>query len=156
MICCSHRRRIQRLLLCQYIMISPLPTLCWSIIPSLSSLTNFTLISGSCRRFCKPSWASWWGAQSRALPTCQFWITRHKSITVGVKARILHSLQTEPRSQLGTGDREGSAVCLGHPRSGTLNTFPGWSILRPRYNQRMFGAAVFQVPIHLVSHLGIN
>lgn len=33
------------------------------------------MCSSSCKRFWKPSWVSWWGAQSRALPTWQFWIS---------------------------------------------------------------------------------
>lgn len=60
-------------------MILPLPTLCWSssIHYPLSLQSHqhhpHSWIISSCysssRRFLKPSWVSWWGAQSRALPT---------------------------------------------------------------------------------------
>lgn len=80
----------------------------------------------------------------------------HESIVVGMEARVLQPLHTEPLSQLGTGD-PGSGVCLGNSRSGTLkpsHTAP--FLIWHTWAKVQRTSAVFQVPVLLISHSGIN
>lgn len=137
--------------------------LCLSPVPSPASPTSHPLVallsvcSRSSWKHWEPSWVSWWGARSKALPSGSSGPQVCGSVAVWVEARVFHQ-ETEPLSS----QRSGKAVGLawGTLYQGFLTFFPLDSspcgTVGLRHNHGTSGAAVSQVATLLVSHLGTN